>query len=144
MAIAMTKTKQIKSIPDIEQGQKISKDTVCLEVHLAGLTMRRKMSSKDVVDSEQTDAEMIHVNKDLIDQDELREIRKRYGQLRQWLYSRSVPASILRSGMYLIPLALIEEIEDEIKRYTAERNELVDSFIDRYPGLVQAARQRLK
>ena len=48
------------------------------------------------------------------------------------------------SGVYLIPIALVEEVEAKLVSFAAKREQLVDAFVEAYPAQVQDAKQRLR
>lgn len=89
------------------------------------------------------DKAMIGVSKSLVDSKELKAIGSLDMDIRQYLYSRSVP-SPLRGGIYLLPIALIGEVEDKMNAFTIERDRLVTLFAEAYDAQVQEARERLR
>jgi F0F1-type ATP synthase membrane subunit b/b' len=126
-----------------ERGEAVKKQTVCLEISLHGVGFRRKMRSADIV-TDDTDLNFVHVSKDLIDQKELRAIRRLDNDLKTWLSARAVPSSIIRGGNYLIPAKLVEAVDARINEFMDERKALVEEFLAKYDELKANARERLK
>ena len=52
--------------------------------------------------------------------------------------------SFFKSGFYLLPIKLVEEIDERLKDYTARRNELVEQFLAVYPKRVEEIRESLR
>jgi hypothetical protein len=119
----------------------ITENTVCMELFFGMVGTKRKVSSEKV----ETDADksMVHVGKDIIDSPELKAIKSADVKLANKIRRMAVQTSILRGGLFLVPLDLIEEIDAIVERYQRERAALIDAFVDRYPDLVMEAQQRL-
>lgn len=116
------------------------KKAVCLSVNFSKMGNSRKVPSGAVeVDADKT---MIHVSKTLIDSDELQAIERHDGEMKRYLASRCLP-SLFKQGIYLLPVALIDEVDGKITEFLAERKKLVDAFIAVYPERVEAAAKRL-
>lgn len=127
----------------LARGAEIQRQTVCLEVHFYGIGFRRSIKSSDIV-TDGTDTAFVHVSKDLIDQKELRAIRRLDGSLKAWLASRSVPSRVIKgNGKFLVPLPLVIDVDRRIVAHQKEREELVREFVARYDELKATAAERL-
>jgi hypothetical protein len=117
----------------------INEATVCLDLTITAPGVRRKLDVKRL--NEQADREMLHASKNIIESPAMSPIWNRDAALRAWIKSRAVPVSMLRNGLYLIPLALMEQVDQAIESYRIERQTLIDAFFVRYPALIERARE---
>jgi hypothetical protein len=117
----------------------LSKQTVFIKLHLGLLGNTRKVSSSQVaVDA---DKALIRVSKTLLDSPELQAIRTRDGDIRHFLYDMCLPFEV---GIHLLPLGLVETVEERLQEFKDKRGELVESFLSAYPRLCQEAAGRLR
>jgi len=127
--------------PDIEvlTSQDLAQTTVCLKVHLGALGNTRKVSSAKIeVDA---DKQLIRVSKTLLDASELRDIHRLDSELRHYLYEICLPFEI---GIHLLPLPLVETVDQKLREMQERRSALVDRFLRAYPRLCRQASQRLR
>ena len=138
--VAETVTAPTTTTPD---NVDLARTTVILSLRMTRAGNRRRVSSNQVeVDA---DKDAISVNKELLESDEFKEIVSFDGYVRRWLYTRSLPAyGTLKSGIYRIPTGLVSQIDAQLQMCRAERDALVDAFIEAYPARVQAAKTRLR
>lgn len=115
--------------------------TVCAEIRCSVIGTRRRVSTSQI----ETDADrtMVHVGKDILDSDDLCAIRNLDQKLRLDLNRVAVQSRLLRGGIYIVPIALIETVEQMVSDAQAERARLVDKFLDAYPSLVAIAKTKL-
>jgi hypothetical protein len=114
---------------------------VCLVLSLRKPGNRRKLPASLVeVDA---DKELISAQKTLLASEHLKAIAHYDGEIRRYLYSRCLP-SLFMAGVYLVPIALVEEVEAKLATFAGTRGHLVDAFIEAYPRLVESARTRLR
>jgi len=90
------------------------------------------------------DKDMINVGKDIIDSPQLRAIQSRDGFTRRWVTARALPSPLFKSGTFIIPTALIEEVVEYLEKSKTERDADIAAFVEAYPGLVEEARNKLK
>jgi hypothetical protein len=115
--------------------------TVALVVTFSGLGNHRKVSTSQIeVDA---DKEWINVSKCLIDAKELEAINSFDGEIRRWLDTRALP-SLLKKGIYLLPLPFLEEVNARLKEYSEGRARLVEKLAAVYESLIRDARGRLR
>ncbi len=117
-------------------------NVVLLSLNLSKLGNKKQISAGAV----QCDAEkkMITVSKKLLESDELENIGTMDGKLRQYVYSRALPANnLFRGGVYILPLGLVREVENELQELRVKRNQLVEMFIQAYEDDVDQARSSL-
>ena len=122
-----------------EPGTDLAKKTVFIKVHLGLLGNSRKVSSSQVeVDA---DKALIHVAKNLLDSPELQAIRSLDGDVRRYLYDTCLPFEV---GIHLLPLGLLETVDEKLREFNEKRSVLVEVFLAAYPRLCQEAAGRLR
>lgn len=122
-----------------DAGTDLARKTVFIKLHLGLLGNRRKVSSSQVeVDA---DKALIRVSKTLLDSPELQAIRTLDGDIRRYLYDTCLPFDV---GIHLLPLALLETVEERLGEFKEKRDELVQVFLVAYPRLCQEAAARLR
>ena len=123
------------------EKRRLSEQAVLFAVTLHSPEMRRKVSADKVV--VETDKSMIHVSKDLLDSPEVKAIFSRDSKYKDgYLRSRAFP-SLVKNSVFLLPLALVPEVDRETERFLREREELVDVAATAYPERRAAAMARL-
>ena len=122
-----------------EPGTDLAKKTVFIKVHLGLLGNSRKVSSSRVeVDA---DKALIRVSKTLLDSPELQAIRTLDGDIRHFLYDMCLPFEV---GIHLLPLGLVETVDEKLREFSEKRSVLVEVFLAAYPRLCQEAAGRLR
>jgi hypothetical protein len=86
---------------------------------------------------------MIRVSKAILDGPEYRAIVRCDHRIRIQVAKLGLPISSYFKGAAIIPVALLDEVEDRLDSYQAARREAVDAFIAAYPALVARAQERL-
>jgi hypothetical protein len=89
------------------------------------------------------DKAMVHVSKSLFTSTEYQAVRRYDGQTRDWLMRRALP-SYFREGFYLLPLAILDEVDRDLEARRQTRQRLIDAFLDTYDAKVLEARSRLR
>lgn len=115
--------------------------TVALVVTFSGIGNSRKVPTSQV--EVEADKEWIRVSKKLIEAEELEAVGKLDGEVRRYLDTRALP-SLLKKGIYLVPLGFVEEINDKLTTYAATRKVLVEKLVEVYSRLVRDAKDRLR
>ena len=117
----------------------LAKQTVFIKLHLGLLGNSRKVSSSRVeVDA---DKALIRVSKTLLDSPELQAIRTIDGDIRRYLYDTCLPFEV---GIHLLPLGLLETVDEKLREFNDKRRVLVEVFLAAYPRLCQEAAGRLR
>jgi hypothetical protein len=110
----------------------LAKQTVFIKLHLGLLGNSRKVKTSQVaVDA---DKALIRVSKTLLDSPELQAIRILDGDIRHFLYGVCLPFEV---GIHLLPLGLVETVDERLHEFKYKRGELVGSFLSAYPRLCQ-------
>jgi hypothetical protein len=130
------------TLSSVEQDpqQSLFDRAIILSLTMSCLGTRRKVSTTSI----ETDADkaLLHVSKDILDSPELAAIHHLDGSIRKYLKTRGLP-SPLKHGCYLLPIDLIEPVEQRLGELFAERNTTIDAFLAAYPTKIEDARHRL-
>jgi hypothetical protein len=123
-------------------------NAITLSVTISKIGTRRKVDSRKMVMREtegeqQPDSDAIGVNKELISTPTFDAITKLDGDFRTRLYKLALPNPLFRNGTYLVPVSLLETIDEMIEAYKAERSIKIAAFLDDYATAVYDARSRL-
>lgn len=87
------------------------------------------------------ESKMLSASKKIIQSDEYNTIVSQDGFAARWLAERAVP-SILKKGVYLIPVAFVDQVNERMESYKFERQEvLVPAFLAVYSDQAYAARE---
>ena len=119
---------------------------VCISMHKWGI--RRKVQASDVnvrdaFEDEPVSPEAIAMSKRLIESASYDAIGALDMSIRNELQRLALPASMLRKGMYLVPLASLERVEHMIMAYQVQREGLISDFIAVYGDAISRARETL-
>lgn len=128
-------------IAEAIQENQIAKKTIILSIKLGKPGNRKKVSSTAV--EVNADRDLLHVGKDLLDAEEYREISRLDTEVRNWLSRRAFPSQF-REGMYLLPIAMIEEVDAKLEQFRERRGLLIESFLSVYPLRITEAQNRLR
>jgi hypothetical protein len=96
------------------------------------------MSTAEVTSNKTTDykAKLVKAQKTLLESPELEAIRTADGKIRTYLYTICLPWSM---GTQLVPIGLLDTVNDRLEAYEDERKGLVDACIAAYPQRVADA-----
>lgn len=149
----------------VEAGKRILNETVVFELHIHAPGFRKKIRAENFVtnatngngsnssDEAQeaieglefkptADPSFIHVTQDILDRNEIKAIGKHDSRFTSWIKERAVPSPMLANGLYLLPIHLIEDVETATNNYVHKREELINTFEQKYEGLIEDARSR--
>lgn len=114
---------------------------VALAVTLHSFGNSRKVSAYDI--DTDADRDWLRLKAKLINVKELAAIESKLWEAKSYVAKRSLPATMIKDGVYLIPLEFVEEIKDRLEEYKAEVAALVDVLIAGYAGAIEEAQKRL-
>lgn len=134
-----TRTNDTNPTPSAPSNQALPR-TLCLVLTCTSFSNRRKLSHSQY--EVQGDKTRTSASKKRLVSPELDAIATRDGQMRDWLQTRCLP-SPLKKGTYSLPIALYQDVEDALQTYFAERDELVDRFVETYPDRYDEAVEKL-
>jgi len=126
-------------VPIHDPGVDLARKTVCIKVRLSTMGNTRKVSTSQI--EADADKDLLRVSKHLLDSAELKAIGRFDGEIRRFLYNICLPFEV---GIHLLPIAAIEAVEQKLRQFAEQRQELVKSFLVVYPALCQDAAKRLR
>jgi len=123
--------------PTDEEGNEIdlARRTVYLEFSLHALGDSR-MVPRSQMDVGEAKKSRFRLSKKIVESPTLAAIISFDGKTREWLYNRSQP---FKRGVYFMPLTLVDEVEEELCKRRAKREEMVAQFLAEYPDLCREA-----
>ena len=119
----------------------ITDRTVMLSVDFHRIGNSRRLPKGDF--SVDADKSMVRANKQLLKSAELKAISRFDGQVRDYIATRALP-SMFKGGFWVVPIDLLEQLDAKLTEFAAERQPLVDGFVEAYPGLMEAAKESLR
>lgn len=123
----------------INAGEALDR-TTCLVLKRGSFGNRRKASTKTItVDA---DKALLGVTKTLLDSPELVEIAKLDSEVQTYISNICLP-SLFKNGVWLVPLALTEEVDQELETFASRRRELVEAAKTVYPMRMAETAARL-
>jgi hypothetical protein len=118
---------------------------LCLKLSISKFHTKRKAGMEGVtVDADKND---LHLAKEILQSKELKRVATIETQARNIIkerYAAGGALSMLGGGRYLIPLALVEKVEDRLAKLEVEYNARVEEFLAAYPMRREEARDRLR
>ncbi|MEZ5398898.1 MAG: DUF3150 domain-containing protein [Bryobacteraceae bacterium] len=126
-------------VPIYDPGVDLARKTVCIKVRLSTMGNTRKVSTSQI--EADADKDLLRVSKHLLDSAELKAIGRFDGEIRRFLYNICLPFEV---GIHLLPIAALEAVEQKLRQFAEQRQELVKSFLVAYPTLCQDAAKRLR
>lgn len=127
-----TQEPQLRSIMD---------RAICLVIEFGGFGLKRS-AAKDAV-RVNADDKMWGVSKKLLDSKEHTAIVSLDLQIKRYLKELGLP-SPLKSGTHLIPIPLVEDVEQKLQAWRNDRAALVEAFLSVYMEQVRSVREGLR
>ena len=113
---------------------------VCLSLSFGRFQITKKVRVEKVeVDA---DKEMIGVHKKILDSNAYKAITSLDSTISNYVKARALP-SLLRRGIYLLPVAMVQDIEGAIEEFRIQRDTLIEEFLADYDREILSARERL-
>lgn len=130
--------------PEIEpldaKSPALFKNAVGCSIVMKKLGTRRRVKTEQI--STDADNGMVHVAKDILECEEHQVIKAHDNRIRLWMKAHALPSGI-RMGIFLVPLALVEKVDDYLKGMIAQRKVLIAKFLEVYETARNAAETRL-
>jgi len=114
---------------------------VLIQVDIKRIGNARKVST-EIINAD-ADKDLLHVSKTLLDSAELKAVTALDSEMKSYLKRKCLP-SVLRKGVFLLPLASLSAVNARMEAFQAQRATLVNSFAEVYPSLVEQARAQLR
>jgi hypothetical protein len=117
----------------------LAKATIAVRVSAGKIGSSRQVGTEQIeVDA---DKDLLRVSKRLFDSPEFRAIKNLDSQVMRYLRNKALP---FLTGVHLVPVPMVEEIDARLLEFAEERGALVDAFIYTYPALCAAAPATLR
>lgn len=120
------------------------KSAVCLSLTLSSFSIQRKGDKNKM--TVEADKSMVTFGKKILNSVELKKITQLDTEIYNFLHwqegNHSLPFDF-KPGVYLIPLALIDEVEAKLGEFAYQRILLVEEFLAVYQQRVKEAQQKL-
>jgi len=114
---------------------------VCFSLTLGRFSLNRKVRTDQVtVDA---DEDRIGVRKRILNSESYQAIQRLDATIRNYLVCRALP-SLLRKGIYLLPLNQVENIETAMAQFQEERQLLIEKFLASYDESIEEAKKSLR
>jgi len=143
----MTKNQTLKEAIAASQAGPAKKDIDLFDKTLAvEINIRRLGISKQVnpgaFDTGDVSKDWISITKKLIDCDEYKVLDRFDANVYQYMKARCLP-SVLRRGIYLCPIEILQQVDAELEQKRAQRDVLIEKFLEVYPAAVERAKKSL-
>lgn len=119
---------------------------VCVVVNTRTPGSSRKVKESEATvkasQGEDPDKKVVGATKKLFDSEEFRAIKQLDADCSKYLRNRCVP-SVMKMSTFLVPIALIEEVDTQLTAYRNRREELIAAFIDVYETRIEEAKVML-
>ena len=121
-------------------GNAVTDKTICIAVKRGKFGTRRKANKAEMtIDAEKA---LLGLSKNILDSDELKAVISLDLEVTKFLAERCLK-SMFKGGVFLLPLALVEEVDEGMKAFAARRAVLVDAAVKAYPARIADTVARL-
>jgi hypothetical protein len=136
----MTTTTMEQTAIVATDGTAITDKTICIAIKRGRFgTRRRANKSAMTIDA---DKSLLGLSKNILDSPELKAIQSLDVELTAYLSSRCLK-SMFKGGVYLLPIALVEEVDARVKSFQSRRAVLVEAAVAAYPQRITETVERL-
>lgn len=129
------------SVMDTPPVPDIRTSAICLNVEFSVLG-NSKRANLELVETD-ADKSALSLSKKLIDSDELDALRALKTSIRNYLAAQAIH-SHLKPGLWLIPLAKVQQVDEALVGYSLLWDDAVERLIAMYPTRIAEAPERLK
>jgi hypothetical protein len=130
-----------RAVPKDMNFAEAFRKAIVLSIEIGSIGSTRKINTDKIeVDS---DKERVGANKSLLICPEHSAIKSAQCELKAFIKARSVPSNF-RAGMFLVPLDLVEEVENGIESRVARINGLVDALVNVYEQVIETDKVALR
>lgn len=126
------------AIPNVDVKPSLADSTVLLHFSAGTIGNSRKVPAQDA----EITANVLNLNKKLLDSPELATIRIFDGEFRRWLDTVCLPFE--ERGVRILTLQAVARVDKRVREYIANRAPLVDAFLAVYEIRIAEAERRLK
>lgn len=120
-------------------------ESICMAVTLRKPSGTKKVNTKTQKGVEiNCDEDLTSLRKKFMECNEFEAVCALDRKITKYLTCNALPFKFVKSGVYLLPPASIEEIDAKVQEFLIERKELVKKFVAVYDTLPEAMKERLK
>ncbi len=128
--------------------QDLARDSAIFVLHIRQPGFRKPLRTDQVIakaDIESgIDTKVFHVSQDIIDRKEISALSSHRADFIALIKGLSIKNAMFAPGLYLMPVSLIEFIDEELKKFVKERNVLIDEFEFNYEEIKERSRDQRK
>jgi hypothetical protein len=130
-------------------GSDLLSRAVLLQVSTGRFSVRRKVSNLNPIkvdadaDGNGTDKGRLYIAAELLESKELDAVYSFDGATRRFLMTRALPVSLVAPGVYVMPLAVVDELDAYLTARSPQRDRLVDDFLAVYEPAARQGRLAL-
>lgn len=114
--------------------------TYCLTVSFHAPGPHRHADMSEIITD--ADKKELHLSKRIFDSETYQANRRVRTATKAWLEKRSVP-SPLRNGTYLIPMSLMDTVNEKLDEAIVEYKATAEAFVTEYPSLIEQWKEKL-
>lgn len=118
-----------------------------------GLPGNHRKVASGQVEAGDADHDWINVSKHLVESEEYDGIGTLVGKVKGWVKRKAIfPQSngsrpalrrFIKPGVYLVPLGMLQEVDERVNEFRGEFATAIEKFLARYPELKEQARSKL-
>lgn len=126
-------------------GQDLARKALHVRIKFEKLGNSRKVRTSQIdvrgeTETSKTDKSLVRVSKKLLDSPELKAIGTADSEIKAYLELMCLPFD---TGIRLVPIPAVEEVDKQLRIHAAKRALLVDAFMACYESEIERARTRL-
>lgn len=127
------------SITIINPIKHLTDNAILLAIRLDCIGKKRKINPA-ILDVD--DAHILHIHKDILNCPELNAINLLDSQIRAFIRRNTYPTDF-GNGVYILPLQMLEEVDERLTSFQKERDSLIEKFCQNYDLRKEEAKERL-
>lgn len=127
------------SLTTVSPIKYLTDNAVLLAIRLDCIGKKRKINPS-ILDVD--DAHILHIHKDILSCPELNSINLLDSQIRAFIRRHTYPTDF-GSGVYILPLQMLEEVDEKLTDFQKERDILIEKFCENYDLRKEEAKERL-
>lgn len=120
----------------------IAENTVLISLDFSLFGITRTIDTREVINKEESNPAFFRAQKVLLDSPEYSAVKSCDSAIKTYVKSRALP-SFFKSGVFLLPIALVDEVDSMLTQWLTIRRKLVEEFKAVYIAQKEAAKQDL-
>ena len=136
-----TGTSSTQTQAPISEAPKMLDKAILLQIDTKRFGNSRKVDVEQI--QADADKDLLRVSKTLLECAELKAVSKLDDEMRAYVSNKCLP-SVLRKGVFLLPIASVEKVNAKLHQFKVQRTALVDQFVAAYEDAINQAAERLR